>query len=332
MKSEFSMGVLVLATLTSFGVAAAHEVRPAYLEVRESLPGRYQVLWKVPQRGEYVLGLKVLWPAGTRDVTPPAEESVGDALIQRRVMEFGHDGLVGKNIAIDGLATTTTDVLVRIELFDGRVQTHLLKPGNAAFIVPARRPALEVARDYLVMGIEHIFGGFDHLLFVLGLLLLVGELPRLVKTITAFTLAHSLTLGFATLGLVRVPQAPIEAAIALSIVFLARELIEHQRGNGGIATRKPWLMSFGFGLLHGFGFAGALSAVGLPQGDVPLALAGFNAGVEVGQLLFVAAALLAVAGIRRIATRAPGWLRTAPAYGIGSLAAFWTIARVAAFR
>jgi hypothetical protein len=332
MRAVFRTRALALFTLLFAGAAPAHELRPAYLEIRESVPGRYQVLWKVPQRGEYVLGLKVLWPPGARDAAPPAEESVGDALIQRRVMEFGRDGLVGKHIAIDGLATTTTDVLVRIEFLDGRVQTHLLKPGNATFIVPARRPALEVARDYLVMGTEHIFGGFDHLLFVLGLLLLVSGLSRLVKTITAFTLAHSLTLGFATLGLVRVPQAPVEAAIALSIVFLARELIVHQRGNGGIATRRPWLMSFGFGLLHGFGFAGALSAVGLPQGDVPLALAGFNAGVEVGQLLFVGAALLVVAGARRIAVRAPAWLRAAPAYGIGSLAAFWTIARVAAFR
>jgi len=182
------------------------------------------------------------------------------------------------------------------------------------------------------MGIAHIFGGFDHLLFVLGLVLLVSSAARLVKTITAFTLAHSLTLGLATLGLVRVPQAPVEAAIALSIVFLARELIERRRGNPSLATRRPWLMSFGFGLLHGFGFAGALSAVGLPQGDVPLALAGFNAGVEVGQLLFVSAALLVFAGARRVADRTPVWVRTAPAYGIGSVAAFWMIARAAAFR
>ena len=332
MRAALGIGAFALLPLLFSGVAAAHEVRPAYLEIRESLRGRYQVLWKVPQRGEYILGLKVLWPHGARDAASPAEESVGDALIQRRVMEFGPDGLVGKRIAIDGLVTTTTDVLVRIELFDGRVQTHLLKPGSATFIVPARRPAIDVLRGYLGMGIEHIFSGFDHLLFVLGLLLLVSGLSRLVKTVTAFTLAHSLTLGFATLGLVRVPQPPVEAAIALSIVFLARELIQSQRGNGGIATRRPWLMSFGFGLLHGFGFAGALSAVGLPQGDVPLALAGFNAGVEVGQLLFVGAALLVVAVARRVAVRAPVWLRAAPAYGIGSLAAFWTIARVAGFR
>jgi hypothetical protein len=332
MRHAFGVGALALATLACFSVAAAHEVRPAYLEIREGVPGRYQVLWKVPQRGDYVLGLRVLWPPGARDAAPPIEESVGDALIQRRVLEFGGDGLVGKSIAVDGLATTTTDVLVRIELFDGRVQTRLLKPGNASFIVPARRPAIAVALDYLAMGFEHIFGGFDHLLFVLGLLLLVNGPWRLVKTITAFTLAHSLTLGLATLGLVRVPQAPVEAAIALSIVFLARELIERERGNAGLATRQPWLMSFGFGLLHGFGFAGALSAVGLPQGDVPLALAGFNAGVEVGQLVFVAMALVVVAGVRRVPVRPPAWLRAAPAYGIGALAAFWTITRVVAFR
>jgi hypothetical protein len=247
-------------------------------------------------------------------------------------MEFGREGLVGKRIAIDGLAATTTQVLVRIEFADGRVQTQLLRPSDAAFTVPARRPALDIARDYVVMGVGHILGGYDHLLFVLGLLLLVGGFAPLIKTITAFTLAHSLTLGLATLGLVHVPQAPVEAAIALSIVFLARELIEKQRGRPGLASRRPWLMSFGFGLLHGFGFAGALSAVGLPQGDIPLALAGFNIGVEAGQILFVVAALLVVALVRRAATRAPAWVRSVPAYGIGSLAAFWLIARVATFR
>jgi hypothetical protein len=245
-------------------------------------------------------------------------------------MEFGRDGLVGKTIAIDGLPGTATDVLVRIELFDGRVQTGLLRPASAALTVSGRRPAFEIARDYLGMGIAHIFGGFDHLLFVLGLVLLVSSAARLIKTITAFTLAHSLTLGLATLGLVRVPQAPVEAAIALSIVFLARELVEAQRGNGhrhasalaDVVRLRPARLRF----------RPALSAVGLPQGDVPLRSRGFNAGVEVGQLLFVAAALLVFAGARRVADRTPVWLRTAPAYGIGSVAAFWMIARVAAFR
>ena len=290
------MGMLALATLASFSVAAAHEVRPAYLEIRESVPGRYQVVWKVPQRGEYVLGLRVLWPPGARDAAPPAEESVGDALIQRRVMEFGRDGLVGKSIAIDGLATTTTDVLIRIELFDGRVQTHLLKPGNAGFIVPARRSTFEVARDYLGDGHRaHLAAGsticcscWDCCCWSAGSRASSRPSPPL-RSRTA-SRSDSRPWGWFAFR-----KRPVEAAIALSIVFLARELIEGQRGNAGLATRRPWLMSFGFGLLHGFGFAGALSAVGLPQGDVPLALAGFNAGVEVGQLLFVAVALIVVA-------------------------------------
>ena len=181
------------------------------------------------------------------------------------------------------------------------------------------------------MGVKHILLGIDHLLFVLGLVLIVRSTPRLVKTITAFTLSHSITLALATLGFVHVPQAPVEAVIALSILFLASELARRNRGESGLTARRPWLVAFSFGLLHGFGFAGALSEVGLPETDIPLALLLFNLGVEAGQLLFVAAVLALLWCGRRLATSAPRWLQDAPAYAVGSLAAFWLIERVAAF-
>jgi hydrogenase/urease accessory protein HupE len=190
---------------------------------------------------------------------------------------------------------------------------------------------LEVIRTYTLLGIGHILGGVDHLLFVLALLLLVRGIGRLVATVTAFTLAHSVTLAAATLGFVHVPPAPVEATIALSILFLASELARQRAdGRADLTARFPWLVAFSFGLLHGFGFAGALSEVGVPQKAVPLALLFFNVGVEIGQLAFIAAVLAIGWSVRRAAIRAPAWWPRAAAYGIGSVAAFWVVQRTAA--
>ena len=182
-----------------------------------------------------------------------------------------------------------------------------------------------------MLGIEHILLGIDHLLFVLGLLLIVRGFGLLLKTITAFTVAHSVTLAMATLGFVNVPQAPVEAVIALSILFLASELAKQQKGNPGMTSRYPWVVALSFGLLHGFGFAGALSEVGLPQTDIPLALLFFNVGVEVGQLMFVAIVLMIFWVIQKLKFRWPAWTKQVPAYAIGSLAAFWFIQRTVSF-
>ena len=189
----------------------------------------------------------------------------------------------------------------------------------------------QVTSDYFALGVEHILGGIDHLLFVLCLLLIVKGKWLLVKTITAFTVAHSITLALATLGFVRVPQAPVEAVIALSILFLAVELVKQQQGKSDLAMRAPWIVAFIFGLLHGFGFAGALSEIGLPQADIPLALLMFNVGVEAGQLLFIVAVLLAIQLWKHVLNIEPPWLPRATAYVIGSVSAFWIISRVALF-
>jgi hydrogenase/urease accessory protein HupE len=209
------------------------------------------------------------------------------------------------------------------------VQVTRLTPSAPVFVFEGTLGSLQVARAYTSLGVEHILGGIDHLLFVLGLLLIVRSRWLLVKAITAFTVAHSVTLGAATLGWVHVPQPPVEAVIALSILFLASELAKQRHGHAGLIEHYPWIVAFTFGLLHGFGFAGALREVGLPENEIPLALLTFNVGVEIGQLLFVGTVLLALAALRRLFLRVPAWIHATPAYGIGTMAAFWWLQRMA---
>jgi hydrogenase/urease accessory protein HupE len=222
-----------------------------------------------------------------------------------------------------------TDALVRIAFHDGRIQTNLLKPNAPSFVVQGRRSPLQVAGEYVRHGVEHILFGVDHLLFVFGLLLIVAEGSRLLKTVTAFTLAHSLTLAVATLGYARAPVLPLNAAIALSILFLGPEIVRTWRGESSLTIRQPWLVAFVFGLLHGFGFAGALTGAGLPPADLPLALLTFNVGVEIGQVAFVALVLLLKRSFRQLEMHWPRWLERAPGYVVGTLGAFWTIQRTA---
>jgi hydrogenase/urease accessory protein HupE len=321
------------------GSAMAHEVRPGFLQIRETAGDSYDLLWKVPARGEYRLGMYVRLPEGCTGA--PSHGTFIDAAFVEQWQARCPGGLVGKTIAIDGLSATRTDVLVRIERLDGTSQTARLTPDRAGFEVTAAPTAFEVAQTYFMLGVEHILLGIDHLLFVLGLLFLVSDWRRLVATVTAFTVAHSITLAAATLGLVHVAQAPVEAAIALSVMFVAAEIVRGARGRTDLAVRAPWIVAFVFGLLHGFGFAGALSEIGLPEKDIPLALLFFNVGVEFGQLAFIAAVVLVLSGIARVAGRgrsvlrgvwqAESLLRLPVAYLIGTVAAFWMVERVVAF-
>ena len=319
--------------------AGAHEVRPGFLEIRESDTDTFEVMWKVPARGEYRLSMYVRLPENCTGA-PSHGSFVGGAFVERWQARCP-EGLVGRTVSIDGLSATRTDVLVRLERLDGTTQTTRLSPEQTSFEVTAAPGALEVASTYLVLGVEHILLGVDHLLFVLGLLFLVSDWKRLVATVTAFTVAHSITLAAATLGLVHVAQAPVEATIALSVMFVAAEVIHAAKGKVGLAARAPWIVAFVFGLLHGFGFAGALKEVGLPEKDIPLALLFFNVGVEAGQLLFIAAVVVVLSVVARLLSRGPAdergpWhaerlIRTPVAYVIGSVAAFWFIQRVAGF-
>ena len=308
----------------------AHEVRPGYLEVTETVPERYQVLWKVPMKGDAVLRMSPLFPETCKEQTPPSSRAVAAAMVKKWTIVCA-GGLKDAEITIDGLQHTLTDVLARVTHSGGTTQTVRLVPDNIVFTVSGEPSTLEVITTYLSLGIEHILLGIDHLLFVFALLLIVQGWKKLVGTITAFTVAHSITLAAATLGYVNVPQAPVEAVIALSILFLATEIIHMLQGKTGLAQRYPWLVAFIFGLLHGFGFAGALSEIGLPQSDIPLALLFFNVGVELGQLIFVAGVLLIGMLLKRLFTQPLRWGEIVITYVIGSVAAFWTIERVVAF-
>ena len=292
----------------------------------------YDVLWKVPASGgERRLALYVRLPPGGSDVTEPRAAFVGAAHIERRrIHQPG--GLEGRTIAIDGLAGSGAEVLARIERADGTAQVIRLMPSRTTFVVEASTGKLEVARTYVLLGIEHILLGVDHLLFVLALLIIVRGGKRILLTVTAaFTVAHSITLVAATLGWLALPGAPVEAAIALSIAFLAREIAMSWRGHAGFTERMPWLVAFVFGLLHGLGFAGALAQIGLPPNAIPVALLCFNVGVEVGQLLFVTVMLGLAWSARAWLARWRPMLRWVSPYAIGAVASFWMIERVVAF-
>ena len=320
--------------LAAFGALApnalGHEVRPAYLELRQTAPDTYDVLWKVPARGDRRLGIYVRFPGDARNLSKPEGTFSGDAYLERwRIQRAG--GLENQTIQIDGLAGTKIDVLVRMENADGVTQTTRLLPASPSFTVEAAPSPWRVSATYLVLGIEHILLGVDHLFFVLALVLLVKGWKRLVGTITAFTVAHSITLAAATLGFVHVPGPPVEACIALSIVFVAAEIIRGRHGKPGFTERAPWVVAFTFGLLHGLGFAGALNEVGLPAQAIPLALLFFNVGVEIGQLAFIALVLGPATAMLRLSGHVPAWGWRVVPYAIGSVAMFWTIQRTVAF-
>lgn len=320
----------LIFTLMTVVPVQAHEVRPAYLELRQTEGDTIEVLWKVPARGDLKLGIQARLPENCESFSALASSVTNGAFTDRwKVTCPG--GLTGGTISIEGLSATLTDALVRIELLDGTSQVARLTPDAPSFVVEATPTWYQIAATYLGLGVEHILLGIDHLLFVLALLLLVTGWRRLLATVTAFTMAHSITLAAATLGFVQVPQQPVEAVIALSIVFVAAELIRFRNGEVSLTHKWPWAIAFTFGLLHGFGFAGALSEIGLPEQAIPLALLFFNVGVELGQLLFIAVVMTIGAALRRVSLPWPAWAWRLPAYAIGALAAFWTIERVAGF-
>lgn len=266
-------------------------------------------------------------PAGVRSIKEPLVQHLSDSVLERRWIDAGPNGLVGKRIEFPGLELTITDTVVRAELFDGRSWLAVARPSQPWVEIEALGGTWDTALDFLRQGLWHILSGADHLLFVFGLLLIVGSTWALVRAITAFTVAHSITLAAATLGYVRPPAAPIEAAIAMSILFLGVEIVRAYQGGTSFTIRHPWVVAFLFGLLHGFGFAGALSAAGLPPAAVPLALVSFNVGVEMGQLAFVVLVLLLARMLRQVYWPSPATLL--PGYVVGTLGAFWLLQRLA---
>jgi hydrogenase/urease accessory protein HupE len=332
MRATYAIVCMLAAAFSCLSAtpAPAHELRPAFLEITQYDTDAYDVMWKVPARGEFRLSLQLALPPSCTEISPATHEETGSAAVSRwRVRCEG--GLAGKPVSVEGLSSTYTDVLARIARLDGTVQTARITPDMPFVEVVENPSALATAQAYFLLGVEHILLGIDHLLFVLALLLLIDNTRTLIATITSFTVAHSITLAFAALGLAAAPQPPVEALIALSILFVAAEIIRAHRGYHDLSGRYPWLIAFIFGLLHGFGFGGALREIGLPQKDVPLALLTFNLGVETGQLLFIFAVLAIVAAFRLIVRTRPTWPRIAAAYGIGSVSAFWFVQRLSTF-
>lgn len=324
-RTLLTMFFLMIATS-----ANAHELRPAYLELHEEKSGEFSVLWKTPMRGDMRLSLSPEFSSQTVNITPPLTRNTNDAAVatwRLKVIE----PLRGQSVRIAGLEGTMTDALVRMEFMDGSMWVKRLTPIETSAVIPSVQGSWSITLEYLKLGTEHILLGIDHLLFVLALLIITKGTLRLVKTVTAFTVAHSITLGFASLGFVHVPTKPVEAVIAMSIVFVAVEIVHIRRGRAGVTARAPWVVAFSFGLLHGFGFASALSEVGLPLGHIPAALLFFNIGVEMGQLLFVSVVLSLLAATRRLNLFIPRWAELIPPYAIGSIAMFSVIQRTLSF-
>jgi len=309
--------------------AHAHEIRPAYLEIKQQTADKYQVLWKIPLIGNKAPKIDPVFPENF-SLEQMDDEFLPDAYI-RRYKGIYQAPLNGQKIAIQGLDLTLVDVLVQINLMDDTSYSLILQPDNTSANIPREPQKWEVFKLYIILGMEHILIGIDHLFFVLGLLLLVSGIKPLIQTITAFTLAHSITLGAATFNLIQLPQAPVEAVIALSIVFLAREFLMMKKGAKSLTAQHPWVVAFSFGLLHGLGFAGVLGEIGFPQKDVPLALLTFNIGVELGQLIFIGIVLLLWEVVQKIDPRLSTWSLKALPYSMGCVAAFWFVERVVAF-
>lgn len=328
----FRLSLLILSLLLTLPVGA-DVFKPAYLQLKQVDAENYEVMWKVPAL-DSVTTLKVrpVFSEDAQEVTLPSTIFAAGASVQRWQIHVS-GGLEGKPIEFTNLGRTGLDVLVRVERLDGTEQLERILPVSPTFTLRPSPGPLEVVTTYTVLGIEHILTGIDHLLFVLALVMIVSGTRRLLITITAFTIAHSITLAGATLGIVNLPGPPVEAIIALSILFVAAEIIHLHQGRDSLAARKPWLIAFSFGLLHGLGFAGALAEVGLPQNAIPLALLFFNVGVEIGQLLFIAAVMAFAVLVSRTLGKhlEPRWTVVAPAYLIGGVASYWVIERTMAF-
>ena len=309
--------------------AWSHEIRPAYLQMIQTNKTTYEVFWKVPSMGNAVPKIYPVFPSffSVEELNSPNQIS-GSVIYSYRISS--DKALQGNVLSIQGLNKTLIDALVTITYLNGEKATLMLQPDKDSSIIPGETSTYDVIKTYSKLGVEHILLGIDHLLFVLALIIITKGKWKIIKTITAFTIAHSITLSLAALGYVNFPTPPVEAVIALSIVFLALEILKNLKGQQTLTSQKPWLVAFTFGLLHGFGFAGALSNIGLPQQDIPFALAFFNVGVEIGQIVFV----VAVLGFVKLLAFKKEWPLSAqklPTYAIGSLAAFWLVERVLAF-
>jgi hydrogenase/urease accessory protein HupE len=326
-SSSLLLVVVTALVCLATDVLTAHEIRPALLEIDEREPGVFDVTWKVPALGDRVLAMAPIFPESMEPVGPPSNHLAPGAIVQYFTFKTDGQPIAGDSIAIDGLSALQIDVLVRVSLANGDQHSVILRPSSPSWVIPQRPSSVALAWSYFLVGIKHILEGVDHLLFILGLLLIVKSTSMLVKTITAFTVAHSITLAVATLGYASTPLPPLNVLIALSILFLGPEIVRVWRGQTSLTIRHPWVVAFVFGLLHGFGFASGLETIGLPAYEIFVALLTFNVGVEAGQLVFVGLIIAMVHSFRALDIRWPRWAELMPGYAVGSLGAYWAIQR-----
>ena len=331
MRRFFAGMLFVLLALGAgmSGESFAHESQPGVLEISQLGVTRYEVIWRAPIYYGKPHPARLQLPKDWVTVGKPTVRQLSDSALHRRVVDVPGKSINGSVIRFPRLEVTITDVFVFISRLDGSQVTLVVRPTQPYAELLGDRPWYISAKEYLVLGLHHILTGVDHLLFVLGLLLIVSSRWLLLKTITAFTIAHSITLAMATLGYASAPVPPLNAAIALSILFLGPEIVRVWRGQTSFTIRHPWVVAFAFGLLHGFGFASGLTTIGLSGAEIPLALLLFNVGVEIGQLFFVLIIVMLERSFRVLAIRWPRWSEALPAYTVGGLGAFWTIQRVA---
>jgi hydrogenase/urease accessory protein HupE len=315
-------------SLGIFSAAHAHESQPGMLDLHQLSENRYEVIWRAPIYYGKPHPARLQLPEQWQDVAEPTVRRLPDSQLFRRIVAVDNGGVEGSVLRFQRLESTITDVFVRLNRLDGSVMTAVARPSKPYVELRGERSIATVARDYIGLGFHHILQGIDHLLFVMGLLLIVKSRKMLVKTVTAFTVAHSITLAIATLGYASVPIPPLNAAVALSILFLGPEIVRTWRGQTSLTILYPWCVAFLFGLLHGFGFASGLTTTGMPKSELLPALLFFNVGVELGQLAFVFIVLALVRSCKMLDVRWPRWAELAPGYAVGSLGAFWTIQRV----
>lgn len=327
MRLVSSMVTLFIG-LGIFSAAYGHESQPGMLDLRQIAENRYEVIWRAPIYYGKPHPARLELPEHWQDVAEPTVRRLPDSQLFRRIVAVGDEGVEGSLLRFHRLESTITDVFVRLNRLDGSVMTAVARPSKPYVELRGERSLNTVARDYIGLGFHHILQGVDHLLFVMGLLLIVKSRKMLVKTVTAFTVAHSITLAIATFGYARVPIPPLNAAVALSILFLGPEIVRTWRGQTSLTIRFPWCVAFLFGLLHGFGFASGLTTTGMPKSELLPALLFFNVGVELGQLAFVFIMLALVRSFKILDVRWPRWAELAPGYAVGSLGAYWTIQRV----
>jgi hypothetical protein len=309
------------------GEAFAHESQPGLLELRQLGATRYDIIWRAPVYYGRPHPARLQLPGDWQTVGQPTVRQLSDSALHQRMVDVPGDSINGNVVRFPGLEGTITDVFVRVSRLDGTTYTQVVRPSRPDAVLRGERPWYVSSLEYLAVGFHHIILGVDHLMFILGLMIIVRGRMMLFKTITAFTVAHSITLALATLGYANVPTQPLTAAIALSILFLGPEIVRVWRGETSFTIRHPWVVAFAFGLLHGFGFASGLSVTGMPRAELAPALLFFNVGVELGQLCFVVLILIVLHSFKKIELRWPRWVEVIPGYAVGSLGAYWTIQR-----